>query len=42
MKTDLEFFKREKKMKTDLEFFKREKKMKMSQQAGSNPSPQDH
>ena len=42
MKTDLEFFKREKKMKTDLEFFKREKKMKMSEQAGSNPSPQDH
>ena len=42
MKTDLEFFKREKKMKTDLEFFKREKKMKMSQQAGSNPSTEDH
>ena len=26
----------------DLEFFKRENKMKMSQQAGSNPRPQDH
>ena len=26
----------------DLEFFKRGNKMKMSQQAGSNPRPQDH
>ena len=26
----------------DLEFFKRKNKMKMSQQAGSNPRPQDH
>ena len=26
----------------NLEFFKRENKMKMSQQAGSNPWPQDH